>query len=360
MSTPSFEHLHLGRHPGLSFRGRVWREWCFVRVLFRHFALRSLIMIGVLFGGAAAFKYLGGDPSIRFFKAVWHTWLLIFGEPPGDFPDSLILDILYFLMPIIGLTVILEGIIDFALMLRDRKRYERSWCEMMASSMSDHVILVGFGRLGFSTYLLLRKLRESVVVIERDSGNQFLEEVRRDGIPLFIGDARREALLLDANVKQAKSIIVATNDDLANLEIALDARRFNPEILVVLRMFDQNMASKVGEGFRIHTAMSQSAVSAPAFAMSAVDPSIVHSFIVGDDLVVLQQWTVRSEGPLEGRTVGEVMREYGVTIVKRRRGDAEPQLFPPPEAALTADDRLLVQGPYDHLRRLSDFTVART
>ena len=53
---------------------------------------------------------------------------------------------MFFLIPILGLTVIIEGIIDFALMMRDRRRYERSWCIMLASSFKDHVVLVGFGR----------------------------------------------------------------------------------------------------------------------------------------------------------------------------------------------------------------------
>ncbi|PJF24743.1 MAG: hypothetical protein CUN53_16300, partial [Phototrophicales bacterium] len=56
----------------------------------------------------------------------------------------------------------------------------------------------GFGKLGYRIFLVLRKLGEPVVVIERDAHNQFLEEVRRDGSPLLVGDARREALLAAA------------------------------------------------------------------------------------------------------------------------------------------------------------------
>src|SRR5690606_14406489 len=107
------------------------------------------------------------------------------------------------------------------LMIRDRKRNEREWCRAMCEALRDHVILVGLGRLGFRTYTLLRRLGVPVVVIERDASNQFLEDVRRDGTPLLIGDARREILLNDANARRARSIILATTDDLANLECAL-------------------------------------------------------------------------------------------------------------------------------------------
>jgi voltage-gated potassium channel Kch len=98
-------------------------------------------------------------------------------------------------------------------------------------------------------YHLLRELGQRVVVIERDERAQFLEDVRRDGAPLLLGDARREAFLADAGITRARSIVLATDNDIANLEVALDARRLNPTIRVVLRLFDPNMAEKVREGF---------------------------------------------------------------------------------------------------------------
>ncbi len=62
----------------------------------------------------------------------------------------------------------------------------------------------------------------------------------------------------------------ATDDQLANLEIALDAREINPGIKVVMRMFDVEFARKVEKGFGIHTAFSCSALTAPIFAAAAM------------------------------------------------------------------------------------------
>lgn len=331
---------------------RLWREWCFLKVLARRFAVLAIIMAALLLGGAAAFVVFERDKNHSLTQATFFTWSLVFGEPPEEFPRHPVLQILFFIVPVIGLIVILDGIIEFSFALRDRKRSERSWCVAMSKSFSEHIVLVGMGRLGFQTFQLLRKLGEAVVVIERDAGNQFLEEVRRDGSPLFIGDARREALLSDVNVPKARSLLLCTTDDLANLEIALDARKINPRIRVVLRMFDQNMADKVRDGFNIHTAMSQSALSAPTFAMAAVDGSILNTQIVGDRLVVTQRWLVRHDGPLCDMTVGDVLREYSFSIVEQRAADARPRLFPPPDARLKPGDQLIVQGPYDALMSL--------
>ncbi|NJL18652.1 MAG: hypothetical protein HC938_17335 [Nitrospira sp.] len=42
-------------------------------------------------------------------------------------------------------------------------------------------------------------------------------------------------------------IVIATNDDMANLEVALDARRLNPKIRVLMRLYDQQIAAKIAE-----------------------------------------------------------------------------------------------------------------
>jgi Trk K+ transport system NAD-binding subunit len=195
---------------------------------------------------------------------------------------------------------------------------------------------------------------EPIVVIERNANNQFLDTVRRDGVPLFIGDARREALLEDAAIQKARSIVLAADDDLANLEAALDARKINPKIRVVMRMFDQNMADKIRDGFNIHIAMSQSALSAPAFATAAAHGMIVNSFVVGNELVVVQRWPVRPGGPLTDRTVGEVMEQHCVAVVEQHSPNGPARLFPPPGARLQPGDEVLIQGAYEHLIKLKE------
>jgi Trk K+ transport system NAD-binding subunit len=336
----------------------LWAEWCFFRVCFRHVRLRLLLMAVILVIGALLFTKLD-DPDRRpsFVNATFYTFNLIFGEVPESLPQSGVLRVMFFVVPILGIAIIIEGIVDFSLVLRDRRRFEKSWCVMLASSFHDHVVLVGLGRLGFRTFKALRKLGQAVVVIEQNADNEFLEEVRHDGSPLLIGDARQEILLEEANITKARSIIAATSDDLANLEIVLDARKLKPGIRVVLRMFDQNMADKVADGFNIQLAMSQSALSAPTFATCACTPATVNSVIVGETLVAMQRWLVRRGGPLEGKTIAEAMTEFGITVVEHHRPPHDRKVCPGPNTSLEAGDGLMVQGPIQVLDQLRDKRV---
>jgi len=346
------EQIETPADPRQAFRQRVWREWCFARAAFRHFRIRLAILLIVLLTGGVLFRNFEPEKNHSLAQATYFTWSLIFGEPPEEFPKSVTLQSLFFIVPVLGLCVIIEGIVGLTLMLGDRRRNERGWCRIMAAEYNDHIVLVGMGKLGFRTFHLLRRLGHRVVVIERNAECQFLEDVRRDGSALFIGDARNESLLVEANVTKARSIILATNDDLANLEVALDARRLAPEIRVVLRMFDQHMADKIRDGFNIHIAMSQSGLSAPAFATAAIEPAIVNSMVVNNELVVMQRWCVKENGPLCNRTVGGILVDLGFSVVEQRPRSAPGCLFPPPDTKIVAGDEILVQGPYNKLAKL--------
>ncbi len=360
MSGLNLDKLEAPGRPRHRFESKLWRNWWFLRVMFRHFRARLLVFAVLLAGGGLSFRWLEPEREHTFVEAMFFTWsLVVFGETPEDFPDPILLQIMFFVMPVLGMVIVLEGIVEFALMLRDRRHSERRWCKMMASSLSDHIVLIGLGRLGFRTYRLLRMLGEAVVVIERNADNRFLEEVRRDGAPLLVGDARRDELLVEANVAKARSVVLASDDDLANLEIALDSRRMQPSIRVVLRMFDQNMADKIADGFNIHIAMSQSAMASPAFAAAAVDGSIVNSFVVDNELVVMQRWTVRDGGALCGKSVGDIMQEFGIGIVEHVPQAGPKRLFPTPKVRLEAGDRLMVQGPFAALRKLPELADPR-
>lgn len=348
---PSLHYAGLSRRKPWHRRLRrhLWREWCFLRLALTHFGPRFLIMVAVLLGGALCFLTLEPERNHTPMRAVYYSWSLVFGQSPEEFPSHRLLQAIFFLMPIMGLTVIIEGIIDFSRLLRDRSHYEANWCRVMAHAVKDQVILVGLGKLGYRVFRLLRDLDQPVVVIERDAQNAFLDEVRREGSPFIVGDGRREQLLVEANIAGARSVILATDDDLANMEIALDARRLRPDIRVVLRMFDQNIADKIRDGFNIHLAMSQSAISAPAFAMAALDHSILNSFTVGDDLIVLQRWGVDAGGELVGLTMGQLLERTRFNVLELRPAGGGRLLFPSAGSVLAPGDELLVQGPFEAL-----------
>src|SRR6185436_18342671 len=104
------------------------------------------------------------ERGFSFAESTWATWSLVFAQSGQGFPDAWPLRVLFFVVPFIGLGVIAQGLVNFTLMLKDRRLNERGWSEIMAASSSNHVVLVGFGRLGYRCYTLMRQLGEQCVV----------------------------------------------------------------------------------------------------------------------------------------------------------------------------------------------------
>ncbi len=81
--------------------------------------------------------------------------------------------------------------------------------------------------------------------------------------------------------------------------------------------------------------------------MAAIDPSIVNSFVLGDQLIVMYRWKVGPGGPLDGKTIGQVMNEMGCGVARISSGAEPARIFPPPNTALKVGDDVLMQGPFN-------------
>lgn len=116
----------------------------------------------------------------------------------------------------------------------------------------NHVILCGLGRLGYFIADELQKTGERIVVIESNQESASIEYFRNLDIDVYIGNARQPHVLQDAGTEHCRALISVINDDYANLEIGLNARYFQPDLRLVLRIFDESMADVIKEKFDIH------------------------------------------------------------------------------------------------------------
>ncbi|MFO0660053.1 MAG: NAD-binding protein [Polyangiaceae bacterium] len=202
-----------------------------------------------------------------------------------------------------------------------------------------HTILVGLGNLGMRVATELQRAHAAHLVIERDPNDDFIEAIRTE-TAVINGDGRLVATLREAGIDKASAIIAATGDDAVNLGVALEARRHNPKLRTIVRLFDADLARKVQEGMRIDAALSASAIAAPVFVAAALHPHVVAATVIGDDLLTLcvhepkQEWI--------GKTPAEVRASTGIDIVMRRGVTSDSFGRPAPNVPLTGGERLLV------------------
>lgn len=130
----------------------------------------------------------------------------------------------------------------------------------------NHIILCGLGKLGYFVADELQKLGEKIVIIESDIESPSIEYFRNLNIDVYNGNARYPNVLQDAGAEYCRALISVINDDYLNLEIALNARYFQPELKLILRIFDESMAVVIKEKFDIHLTKSMSFIAAENLA----------------------------------------------------------------------------------------------
>lgn len=181
---------------------------------------------------------------------------------------------------------------------------------------SGHVVVCGLGNVGFRLVNELTAMGERVVAIDTSADGPFIATVRRNGVPMFVGDATVPDVLRQVRAGEAKAVIAATSNELANLEIALLVREMNPKQRVVVRLTDPLFAEAVRESADIEHAISIPALAAPAFA-AALFGDRMHTLVTaaGRTLVVLEIVVDPDDGFLIGRSLRGLVLDYNLMPV---------------------------------------------
>ena len=101
------------------------------------------------------------------------------------------------------------------------------------TALSDHDVLVGYGRVGSLVGAALARNGGKMVVIETSEDS--LERARRDGAEVFIGNAADPEILAAANLKQARRLFVTIPEPFEAGQVVQQARKTNPSIDILAR-----------------------------------------------------------------------------------------------------------------------------
>jgi len=98
---------------------------------------------------------------------------------------------------------------------------------------ADHIVLVGFGRVGSRVGRALHERGIPQVLIESDRDGCI--EARKLGIPCVLGNAAAPEVLADANLPKARALLVAIPQTLEAGSIIKNAREANPGVAILAR-----------------------------------------------------------------------------------------------------------------------------
>jgi voltage-gated potassium channel len=155
---------------------------------------------------------------------------------------------------------------DLSRVLRERRGAK------VRAQLHDHVIVVGYGRVGAATTGAIRAEHHPCAVIDIDA--ERVGAIDAAGAVALVGDGREESVLRAAGIDRCAALVAAAHEDATNLVIVLTARALRPDLRIVARVNDPLWASRMTRAGADVSTSPYDSVGA-SLAASAVERSVI-------------------------------------------------------------------------------------
>jgi voltage-gated potassium channel Kch len=209
-----------------------------------------------------------------------------------------------------------------------------------------HVVLVGVGRIGQRVTQVLQQIRQPLVALSSHG----IDPTLLPQLPVVVGDLA--ANLSKVNLAQAKSIVVTTDDEMANLELALMAYRINPTIALVIRTFDPRLSDRIARLLPYAKVLCAYDLAAEAFVAAAFGENVLNVLRLNGQTVLVTEYFVAAGDTLYNQLLADVAYGFGAVPILHQRPAQPERLMPADDTRLDVGDRLVVLATTDSLQRI--------
>ena len=130
--------------------------------------------------------------------------------------------------------------------------------------MQPKIIVCGLGRTGSKIYSLLKQQGAEVVAISEHPVSKTASK------QIIVGDPREKVTLIQAGIRQAKTLVLVYSDDALNLAILTQAKVLNPDIRIINRLLNHALGNRLDLTLPDHFTMSVAALASPLFTFAAL------------------------------------------------------------------------------------------
>ncbi|WP_067508759.1 potassium channel family protein [Actinoplanes sp. TFC3] len=282
-----------------------------------------LVTVAIIYSGRAGYRDVNEDGLTLldcFYYAVVSLSTTGYGDITPVTPHARLVNILFitparvlFLIILVGTT--LEVLTD---QYRNSLRVNR-W----RRKLKDHIIVCGYGTKGRAAVAALLETgydKSRIIIVEnRDVA---LRQAAANGLVAIEGNATRSAVLLEADVKNAKSVIIATDSDEASVLISLTVRQLTAgQVRIIASVREQENAALLKQSGAHHVIVS-SATAGRLLGLTTTTPPLID---VVEDLLTPGQGMALAMRSAERAEVGQNPRELPTLVVALiRRGKVVP------------------------------------
>ncbi|GIM93526.1 potassium channel family protein [Paractinoplanes toevensis] len=304
--------------------------------------------------GAVLTRYTGVH---GFWESIYLTMLTVVGSSdvePDRRPIAQAAQLVLTVAGVALLPLITAAVVDGVV----KTRLARERGEVFGEH-ADHVVLVGLGNVGTRILRQLNDFGVDVVGIDVAPDARGVRVAEELGRPVIVGDASQAETLRAASIDTCRALVVVSTDDAVNLQAALHARAARSDLRVVLRLFDDDFATRVQDVFDINISRSVPRLCAPAFAAALLEREVLATIPVGRHALLVATAEVAARSDLDGAPLGRVDRPQSARVIAMRSaGEQWVDWQPDPRRVLSPGDEVVVVARRAGLRALRQQAAA--
>ena len=204
-----------------------------IRLMRSKIVLALSLMVVVLVFGVVGYKMLS---DFTWVEAIYMTIITVttvgFSEVRPLDANAKIFTVFLIVTSVFIFGFAISVVTEYILGRNSLELLKKKKVKKQIDSLSNHVVVCGFGRNGMQAAEKLIAYKKPFVVIEKDK--EIID--RYEETVLFVeGDANEDDVLIQAGIERAQYLITAVPDDSANLFIVLSARQLNKDLFIISR-----------------------------------------------------------------------------------------------------------------------------
>jgi len=224
---------------------------------------------------------------------------------------------------------------------------------MKIASLSNHIIVCGYGRMGQFLCQSLRHRQTPLIAIDQDDHRT--TQIEQDGFLYVLGEATDESTLCDAGIERARALVTVLPSDADNVFVTLVARDLNKELFIAARAEKTESKARLSHA-GADKAICPHVIGATRLANILTRPGVA-DFIdfaaQGLDLEA-EQYHVEPNSKLVGQSLRQanLPSQAGVLVVALKHLGGQTAFNPGPDTVIQADDIMIVTGQIGSMARL--------
>ncbi len=317
-----------------------------------------LLLLLVLCIGVLGFRFIS---NYTWIDAVYMTVITIttvgFEEVNPLDDTAKVFTVFLILSSVVIVGYAISIITEYILSKNNLEDIKQRKMQKQIESMSNHIVICGFGRNGKQASKKLLDYGKPFVIIEHDK--EIIEKLRDENIPYVFGNANEDETLIEAGIERASTLITALPSDADNLFVVLSARQINKTMSIISRASQETSYNKLKLA-GANNVISPDKIGGDHMASLVVIPDLVEFIdnlgIVGEQNINIEEVKVEQlYDTSEVKTIRELdlRRKTGCTVIGFKDEKGEYIVNPEADTRLVSGSKIIVLGRPEQIESLN-------